>query len=187
MRPRESWQSRGCLGALAILLGGLCHGRAAWAATVYVRASGDDTNDGFSAATAVRTITHAAALAHAGDRVLVGPGTYAEGNISPAAFGHVTFVADRRGVEVSDPPGDAVIDATTFDAGFELNHNLATTIDGFVIYGAGIGIYVKSWSDQAVIRNNIVSTAETTVSISRIRRTSPCSIISSTTTPARGS
>ncbi len=145
------------VGALAILLGGLCPGRAAWAGTVYVRASGEDTNDGLSAATAVRTITHGAALAQAGDRVLVGPGTYAEGNISPVAFARVTFVADRRGVEVGDPPGDAVIDATTFDTGFELNHNLAVTIDGFVIYGAGIGIYVKSWSDQAVVRNNIVS------------------------------
>jgi parallel beta-helix repeat protein len=128
--------------------------------TIYVRAAGNDTNDGCTPATAVRTIRRGAALATtAGARVVVGPGTYNEGNITPAtaAYARISFLGDRRGIEVGEAPGDVVVDATNFSSGFELNHNLATTIDGFVIYGASNGIYVKSQSDQVVISNNVVS------------------------------
>lgn len=126
------------------------------ARTLYVRQSGDDASSGSSPAAAVRTIRRAAALALAGDSVLVGPGTYVEGDIKPTAFGHVRFVADRRGEWVGEAPGDVVIDATGRTTGFELNGQLSMTIDGFVIYGASIGIYVKSQSHGAVISNNVV-------------------------------
>jgi parallel beta-helix repeat protein len=131
---------------------------AARAATIYVRVTGDDTNDGRSPAHALRSITHAAAQVTPGDRVVVGPGIYAEGNIAPppAAFARVTFIADRRGVEVGDPPGSVVVDAAGFDTGFRLEHKPAVRIDGFTIFGAAIGIYVKSQSDQVVISNTIV-------------------------------
>jgi parallel beta-helix repeat protein len=145
------------LWALALLVISVCDAHDVEARTLYVRVSGDDANDGSSPALAMRHIKQAAAVAQPGDRIVVGPGTYAEGTITPTAFARVSFIADRRGTEVGEPPGDVVIDAATFATAFELNHNLATTIDGFVIYNAGIGIYVKSQSDQPVISNNIVS------------------------------
>jgi parallel beta-helix repeat protein len=143
-----------------VLLGGMT-GPAA-ALTLYVHAaSGDDANDGRSPATALATITRAALIALPGDRVLVGRGTYREGGLAPAAYGRVEFVADRNG-EAGFGAGDAVIDAsdcagTRCKAAFDLNGKLAVTIDGFVVYGASVGIYVKSQSDQCRVLNNIVS------------------------------
>ncbi len=143
---------------LALLLVIVCGARGLQAATVYVRAAtGNDLNDGSSPIAAVRTIARGAALVKAEDRVVVGPGTYREGRIAPAPFARVSFVADRRGIETGEAPGNIVVDATGLASGFELNHNLAVTIDGFVVYGAATGIYIKSQSDQAVILNNIVS------------------------------
>jgi parallel beta-helix repeat protein len=128
-----------------------------WAANIYVLPIGDDGADGASPLTAFRTITHAAARARPGDRIVVGAGEYNEGDITPAAFGRVSFVADRRGIETGGGPGNVVVNATGYQAGFELNHNLAVTIDGFVVYGAGIGVYVKSQSDQAEVSNSVIS------------------------------
>jgi parallel beta-helix repeat protein len=134
---------------------------AAHAATRYVRIGGNDANDGLSPARALRHITSAAAQAVAGDRIVVGPGQYNEGEIQTAAFGEVSFVADRQGRRVGDAAGDVVINATGFASAFELNRNLAVTIDGFVIYGSSVGIYVKTQSHRAVISNNIVSNTMT--------------------------
>jgi len=127
------------------------------ARTIYVRVAGNDANDGSSPARALEHIGRAATVATPGDRVVVGPGTYREGEITPTAFARVSFVADRTGKEVGEPAGDVVVDATGLGNGFELNHNLAMTIDGFVVRGASNGIYVKSQSDQAVVSNNIVT------------------------------
>ena len=67
-------------------------------------------------------------------------------------------------METGDPPGNVVVVAANnpttgiaFSAGFLLNTNIAVSIDGFVIYGAQIGIYVKTHSDQVRLTNNIVS------------------------------
>src|SRR5207244_2610786 len=69
-----------------------CSVHSATAATIYVRQTGDDANDGLSPQQAVRQITRAAARAQAGDRIVVGRGIYTEGNITPAAFGRVSFI-----------------------------------------------------------------------------------------------
>lgn len=125
---------------------------------IYVRAdTGRDANDGLSPGTALRTIGAAALLAAPGDRVVVGPGLYHEGDIHPAAFGRVSLIADSSGTEVGAAPGPVVVDATGHDTGFELNHNLAVTVAGFVVYGAVNGIYVKSESHQSQVINNIVT------------------------------
>lgn len=129
----------------------------AMARVIYVRSSGSDSQDGSSPAKAVRTVGRGSSLARAGDDVVVGPGTYREGSLFPSVFGHVRFLADRRGTYTGDPAGHVVIDATGFSAGFEVNGQLGVTIDGFVIYGAAVGIYAKSDSHQAVISNNVVS------------------------------
>lgn len=128
---------------------------------LYVRAGGNDGLDGSTPAAALRTIARATALVGANDDIVVGPGIYHEGDLRPAVFGHVRFVADRRGTTTGDPPGDVVVDATGFVTGFELNGQLGVSIDGFVIYGASIGVYVKSGSHQAVLSNNIVSNCGT--------------------------
>ena len=146
--------------AMAVVLSIFCcflYASPLLAADWFVRSSGDDTADGLSPATAVATIGQAASMVSPGDRVVVGPGIYAEGEITPAAFGFVTFFADRLGLKVGEAPGDVVVDATGFPTGFELNGNIASRIDGFVVYGSGIGIYVKSASDHAQVTNNIVS------------------------------
>jgi parallel beta-helix repeat protein len=147
------------LGVASSLLGGatpIISVPPAQARMVFVRQSGDDDNDGLSKTTALRTINKAAAVARAGDDVVVGSGTYVEGDIRPIAFGQVRFVGDRMGAFTSDEPGDVVIDATGFSAGFEFNRQLAMAVDGFVIFGAVNGIYVKTQSRQATITNNIV-------------------------------
>ncbi len=142
--------------AIAVLAA-VCSARMVAARTIYVRVAGNDANDGSSPARALEHIGRAATVASAGDRVVVGPGTYREGEITPAAFARVSFVADRTGIEVGEPAGDVVVDATGLGNGFELNHNLAVTIDGFVVRGASNGIYVKSQSDQAVVSNNVIT------------------------------
>jgi parallel beta-helix repeat protein len=140
-----------------VVLGAPCSARTAAARTIYVRVAGNDANDGSSPARALEHIGRAATVASAGDRVVVGPGTYREGEITPAAFARVSFVADRAGSEVGEPAGDVVVDASGLGNGFELNHNLAVTIDGFIVRGASNGIYVKSQSDQAVVSNNVIT------------------------------
>jgi len=150
MAPRFQWR-------LALAALSLWGAAGAQGATIYVRQGGDDRSAGSSPATAVRTITHAALVAKPFDRVVVGPGTYAEGDISPNASGHVSFIADRRGRETGDAPGDVVVDGHGASTGFVLNHNLAITVDGFVISGAPIGVYVKSQSTQTTISNCVVT------------------------------
>src|SRR5262245_3728295 len=126
--------------------------------TIYVRAdAGADINDGLTPQTALRTIGKGALLAMPGDRVVVGPGVYPEGDIRLFAFGRISFIADVTGAEVGTAPGPVVLDATGHASGFEINHNLAVTISGFVVYGAGNGIYVKSESHQSRVINNIVT------------------------------
>src|SRR4249920_581220 len=62
---------------------------AAAATTYYVRVGGDDGNDGLTPATALAGVRMAARmLREPGDRLIVGPGTYREGNIAP--FGNGT-------------------------------------------------------------------------------------------------
>ncbi len=46
--------------------------------TFYVSAAGSDSNSGLSADEALRTVSHAASLARAGDTVMIGGGTYTE-------------------------------------------------------------------------------------------------------------
>jgi parallel beta-helix repeat protein len=134
----------------------------AGALTLYVHAeTGDDADDGRSPATALATIARAALIARAGDRILVGRGTYREGGLTTAAFGRVEFVADRFN-EAGFGAGDVVIDAsdcagTICRAAFDLGSRLAVTVDGFVVYGATVGIYIKSRADQCRVSNNIVS------------------------------
>jgi parallel beta-helix repeat protein len=152
LMPLPSWRRHLAMVAAASAVG-LLAAMPSLAATIYVDgALGNDGNSGGTPSEALRTVGAAATRAVTGDDIVVMPGTYPEGNITPAAFARVTIAAARAG-------GDVVIDATGYQTGFNLNGTLSATIDGFVVYGAAVGVYVKSGSHQTRIVNNIVSTS----------------------------
>jgi len=143
----------------------------AHAATYYVRAAGSDAHDGQSPQTALASIRLAAGMLRGpGDRLVVGPGTYREGNIEPRASGTpdapIVLLADTTGALTGEPPGAVTIippnteDATT---GFLVFGRRDVVIDGFTIEGArDAGIQVRPHfslatdSTRIAVRNNTV-------------------------------
>jgi parallel beta-helix repeat protein len=128
--------------------------------TCYVRSTtGNDSNTGASADSALRTITRAAQLAQSGYTIVVGPGTYREGVttvIQGATPQTLTFLADVSGSQTGDPAGAVVVDAgrVAGRAGFQLSNSDGTVIDGFTITGApDAGIVLKTTSNDFQIRN----------------------------------
>jgi parallel beta-helix repeat protein len=146
-----------CLvGTIAVLLAEPAAG-----VTFYVRASGDDGRDGRSPAAAFATIQRGASKAGGGDTVVVGPGTYREGNVTPVGNGRrrelMRFIADRDGSMTGDPPGEVLVDATGFEVGFRISSRPWVVVNGFSVTGAsGEGIAIKSSSDHSVVANCIV-------------------------------
>jgi parallel beta-helix repeat protein len=127
----------------------------------YVRVTGDDLNDGLTPATALRTITAAAAKAVPGARIYVGGGTYVESRIGPAMSGiagkPISFIADTDGARTGDA-GEVLIDATGLISGFELSGRSYVEINAFTIKGAlGGGIFIKSQSNFVTVTNNITT------------------------------
>ena len=109
------------------------------AATYYVRATGHDTNDGLTPASAFATISYAATrLLAPGDRVIVGAGRYTDGNIGPAGSGSrdlpVAFSGDPSGALTGDA-GEVLI-VPTRETGFLLLGRHDILIEGFTIEGA---------------------------------------------------
>lgn len=146
---------RGCLLAAVVVFGPLSTG--ASAATLYVRVSGNDSNDGASPGSAFRTLGWAAQVAVAGDRIVVGPGLYQEGNIAPKAIGSVTFFGDRLGNATGDQPGEVILDASGFEYGFYLSDKPYMRIEGLVVYGAGVGVLIKGrQAVSPVVTGNIL-------------------------------
>jgi parallel beta-helix repeat protein len=131
--------------------------------TLFVRSSGNDSNSGSDAATALQTISRAVRLAHSGYRILVGPGTYSESVVTPTAGGApqaVLFVAHPSGILTGDAPGAVIVDATgsAEGAGFKLSHSSDSLIDGFTITGAVDGaIIIRIGSNNVTVRNCMVS------------------------------
>jgi parallel beta-helix repeat protein len=153
------------LAAVAML--GLCP--PAGALTYYVRTSGDDTLDGLSPQTALASIRSAARLLGApGDRVVVGPGVYREGNIEPYASGTpdapIAFVADVTGQMTGDPPGAVTIlppNGEASSTGFIVFGRHDVLIEGFTVDGAAdAGIQIRPHfstgvdSTRITLRNN---------------------------------
>ncbi len=110
---------------------------------LFVRTSGSDANDGRTPLHALRTLAQAARMARPGVRVVVGPGTYLEGNISPQLPRNdrrdaaLEFVADPAGIQTGDQPGPVLIDAIGNDTGFLVYGDSNIRIDGFHIGGGG--------------------------------------------------
>ena len=130
---------------------------------LYVRTSGNDTNSGADKASALKTISTAAQLARSGYVIIVGPGTYREGDITNARTGvppqGLSFVANAAGDLTGDVAGEVKIDGTGTGAtaGFNLSKAPGSLIDGFTITGfSDAGIVIKSSSDDFTIQNCIV-------------------------------
>jgi parallel beta-helix repeat protein len=117
---------------------------------IFVRTSGSNSNDGRTPLQALRTLSGAAAFARPGVRVVVGPGTYFEGNISPRLprsdrrDAPLEFVADPAGLLTGDQPGPVLVDAADNDTGFLIYGESHIRIDGFYVGGAAdAGIQVR--------------------------------------------
>lgn len=126
---------------------------------LYVRAGGEDGRSGKTPATALASLGVAGARAWAGVTVVVGPGRYVEGNVHPPQYGgRASFVADPSGEATGDFPGVVLVDATGAEApAFVLLKAAFAVVDGFFVTGARTaGIQVRSGSDQARVRNNVV-------------------------------
>lgn len=154
---------------LASLVLALALATPAYGAVFYVRTSGNDANDGRTPATAFATASHAAQqLVNAGDRVVVGAGTYSDGDISPARNGipnrPIVFVADSTGLLTGDAAGPVVLmPPATRSTGFLVLGRHDIVIDGFtIIGGADAGIQVRRDQGRQIdshsvsIVNNIV-------------------------------
>jgi len=137
---------------------------AANAATFYVRSSGNDANSGTSPQRAFASITTAARYAVSpGDVVIVGPGHYQEGNITPGGSGApalpIVLMGDSDGTSTGDAPGPVLVDAAQqYDAVFLLDGVSDTVIEGFHITGARTqAVYVVGpASNRDVIANNVI-------------------------------
>jgi parallel beta-helix repeat protein len=131
------------------------------ATTYFVRASGDDSRGGRSPGAAVASIGVAAAKAGGGDTVVVGPGVYHEGTITPVGNGRrhelMRFVADRDGSMTGDPSGEVLVDASGFENGFRISSRPWVVVNGFSVANASAeGISVKASSDHSTVANCIV-------------------------------
>lgn len=80
--------------------------KGALAATYYVRTSGNDANNGLSAAAAFKTVTKGLATAQAGDTVYVGAGTYSA-KLTPPRSGTATDPIRISGDTDGSRTGDA--------------------------------------------------------------------------------
>ena len=125
---------------------------------IFVRQAGRSSNDGLSPEHALASIQNAAQRADAGGTVVVGPGTYAEGDIHPDQNrGRATFFADATGGLTGDVPGAVLVDATGSDTGFILLNACDATVRGFAVTGAmSAGIQVREGSDDVTVRDNVV-------------------------------
>jgi MYXO-CTERM domain-containing protein len=146
-RARHSSTVSACL----FLLLGLGYTKAADAATYYVAATGSDTNDGTSEATAWGTITYAATLAAAGDTVYVKAGLYADEKVVVANSGTADAPVVFQGY--TSTPGD------TPDPQYSPGGTLDSTVipvlkaqdAALLAYpGTGFGLWDKSYVE---IRN----------------------------------
>ena len=145
--------------------------------TFYVNPSGSDDNDGMCPAPPFRTRVRAVDGLVAGDIVYVAPGTYpvlpvAPGEPQPTevveisdvvgtAAQPVQIIADPSGERTGTSAGDVIIDAKDAAIGVRLSRSVHVTIDGFRIVRAkgnnGAGIQVRSGSDDATIRNCVIT------------------------------
>jgi parallel beta-helix repeat protein len=134
---------------------------------MYVRASGNDDNDGSSPAQALRTMTSAASRSAPGTTIHVGPGVYTGRitftRVAGTADEPIQLLADPSGRTTGDAAGDVVLDAGGDSVNLVVTRTPFMTIDGFVFQGsvpqttpdrvASTGIGLRTQSHSVTIRN----------------------------------
>lgn len=108
---------------------------------LYVRQTGNDAASGRTPGEALRTLARAALKALPGDIVVVGPGTYLEGDIKPKKQGaseiaRIVFLGDQSGIRTFDAAGPVIIDASGFRSAFRITRRNFVTVSGFRVRGA---------------------------------------------------
>jgi hypothetical protein len=139
---------------------------------LYVRANGNDDNDGMTKETAFKTVVRAAQVLRPSTTVYVGPGHYrgrvAITGVSGTASQPVELIADRKGEHTGDAPGDVIIDADGDIIAVNITKSPYVTVDGFLVTGAvpqttpkaaGLGIQVRSASNNATVQNCVIGNA----------------------------
>ncbi|MCU1285432.1 MAG: hypothetical protein JWO13_1782 [Acidobacteriales bacterium] len=128
----------------------------------YVSPVGKDTSTGNRSSSSVKTISHAASLAHYGDTIHVAPGTYFENVVSNAtgiSFARIVFVSDTKWAAKIIGSGCKAF-APTYNCDSHFNavwHNKGDFVDivGFDISGDGhIGIQ-NDGSDVNEVENHV--------------------------------
>lgn len=144
----------------------------------FVRATGNDANHGRSASAAFRTITKAATVAAAGDKVYVGAGTFS-GDVDITNDGTSTspiqFLADSSGAKTGDAgnvilsgrfrassdnyiqiSGFKITNATASAIGVTWSNSVGGVIENCEIYGCtSEGIFVDVGSNVTISRSTI--------------------------------
>ena len=169
----DEWRVWCAAALLAMALATLASVAPVSATTFYVRTNGNDAHDGLTPQTAFATIRYAGqSLLNPGDRAIVGPGEYHEGNIAPRRGGApgqpVAFIADTPGMMTGDPPGPVVVlpasDKPDETTGFIVFGKQHIRIDGFTVRGAiDAAIQVRAApqtgvaSGDVTVVNNVVN------------------------------
>lgn len=134
---------------------------------LYVRSTGDDARDGRAPDRALATLRRAAELARAGVTVVVGPGEYAEGDVStPANGGLVSFVADPIGRWTGDAAGPVLLDASGWSTGFLLIESCRAEVRGFEVRGAAdAAVQVRAGAHGALVADNVLTDSKLGVQV----------------------
>ncbi len=133
--------ARALLIRIACIMVALCQAPAALAqVTYYVRASGNNTNNGMAPQSAFATIAKAASVASAGDTIYVGAGSYS-GQVSPVNSGTsgspIRFIADTTGAFTGDS-GTVTIPAGTGAYAILVSQKDYIEFHGFNVTGSSV-------------------------------------------------
>lgn len=128
--------------------------------TIYVTTTGNDANDGFSQATAKKTIQAAVNTARNGDKVLVGDGTYS-GKVSTIGKSiTIQSVNGAGSTTIKSTYADGVLNRTTVVLGRSYVEP-QSVLDGFTVTG-GYAMSLTDWGGgvrygyvkNCIIKNN---------------------------------
>lgn len=125
---------------------------------LYVRNSGDDTRDGLTPDSALRTIQQAVNNAIPGTEIIVGPGTYT-GTVSISGNGSadlpILLRGDSDGSASGDPSGEVVV-TSAGGVGVFVDGAQHWTVEGLTITGSAIGIHVRREARSTRVQHNEV-------------------------------
>ena len=132
-------------------------GRAA-AGTWYVSGTGDDTHDGRSAASAFRTLQHAADLTRPGDRVLVRTGTYTNAKPGVAILTIVNSGTQDAWIHFEAYPGETPTISFNGWAGVQFGPTVSyVELRGFTITGNNAHVRLDGALRQGKVGDPIYS------------------------------